>query len=130
MTTIIGIKTNLGQEGIVVCADTQMSYLGEDDELIEKKVAPTYKVIYGKHWMLAHSGGITAELAHFQRRMTSPCQYGSSEENINRMLRTAVDNFEKGPKYQGPHFVEVNQLNTMVRRGVEVDRLHEFVLAA
>jgi hypothetical protein len=129
MTTIIGIHTNAGREGIVFGSDTQLNYEDDDGRLSEKRVV--YKIIDGRDWMMGHAGGIDNNLYKFQNRLTQPKKYKSSEEEAQEIILGAIQNYERGPRFREPHFLQVNYLSTISRReGMTLEDLHEFILAA
>ena len=70
MTTIIGIKTNVEDEAIILASDTQMNYFDEDDNVIAKR--PMLKMINGDFWALDYSGADTNELRSFYNRLRNP----------------------------------------------------------
>lgn len=128
MTTIIGIKAESGVEGIVLASDTQLNVLAEDEESIEK--GSTRKIMYGKTWMIGCSGTYSRPFHVFQRMLLGQ-KRGFKEEAVERMISTAIQRYDqKRPHLEGPHFVEVNSLNTEARRdGAALDDLHSFILA-
>ncbi len=128
MTTIIGIKANSGLEGVVFGSDTQLNYEDADGHPTEK--ISTYKIIHGKEWLLADAGGVDKEFTRFQRQLTQPRRYGTTEEQVLGLFTQAVNNYQQGAKFIEPHFPKVNYLNTLARReGKEFDELHQFLVA-
>ncbi|HLC46615.1 MAG TPA: hypothetical protein VJI75_02630 [Candidatus Nanoarchaeia archaeon] len=127
MTTLIGIKTNLGEEGVIICADTQMSYY-EDNEFSSKK--PVQKIFYGKSWILAYAGNNRKRTAAFLKKFAYLKRPPGTEEIAAQIINTAVENYRKGSSYLEPHFKEVNNLNTLLsREDEELEDLPVFMFA-
>lgn len=149
MTTILGLKTQTGIEAVVIGSDTQVTYFDEDGTPTGKK--KIVKVICGKNWVLGHAGKDDARLFYFNRMMLGKSKAGneSSEEKTSdkkitpdQRISMAIDTYMKyGDKFDGPHFPEVNTLNTRVYRKIdesedeksrkeEFDSLHCFILVS
>lgn len=131
ITTIIGVKTLAGEEGIVLCADTQLSIVsakGKKDETLEDKGELVYKIICGPNWALGTAGRTdSADVQNFLKLMQAKKE--TQKEKAYQMVKQALENVAK-PKYDSSHFPEVNQLNTMLKRGGEdLDDLPLFILA-
>lgn len=131
MTTIIGIKTNSGVEGIVLGADTQLSSI-ENGALTQKKTAS--KIVYGKEWVIGHAGLVDNEVYQFFQVLSSQKKLVSLENTPNEIILRAVkrhDDYVKDQKIRDIHFQEVIMLNAkMMRRDEsELDNLSKFVLS-
>lgn len=132
MTTIIGLKSNSGIDGIVLASDTQLSYSDKTGKFSEKK--PMYKIVHGKDWAMAFCGIISNELYRFFQILRGQKKYGSSEEMANEIITRAVTNYERwkeNPKLEDIHFKEVNSLNTILKRNeaIDLEDLNNFILA-
>lgn len=127
ITTIIGVNTNFGKKGIVLCADTQLSIVSAKEGTLEEKGELTYKIICGPNWALGNVGRTDShEVQHFLKVMEAK----KKQEEAYQMIKQALENYSK-PKYEGPHFPEVNHLNMMLaRKGEELEDLPFFILAA
>ena len=62
MTTIIGIKANSGIEGIVLCADQQLTTFDGEKPTLKEQIG---KITYGENWIMGYAGGISNPLAVF-----------------------------------------------------------------
>ena len=131
MTTIVGIRTNSGLEGVVIGADTQQSQFSSDGKPDKKKV-PFFKTASGKNWVIGSAGMFEDELQKFYGLLKGQKKYGSSEEKATETIYKAIENyylwFKKESDSGVIHFPEVNQLNAvMARRGVSLDDLNQFI---
>lgn len=119
MTTILGIKTNSGLEGVVIAADRQISIYDDDTGTIIGK-EQTCKIIYGRDWIIGDAGGVSNQFAVFLR---------SEKGKMKKMICKAVQKYHQNSKK--PHFTEINEINALAMRdGAAYDCLHEFILAA
>jgi len=122
MTTIIGMKTNIGDEAIVLASDTQLNYYDDDDNVIAKR--PLLKIIHGDFWALACSGGDTDELRRFYNKLKNPddkryTNFGA--EKLKEMMLKSIN---------GKRFYEINELNAKyMKEEGDIDSTHEFVMA-
>ena len=123
MTTILGLTANSGIEGVVIAADRQLNWY--DDPPHETKFLKkeqTKKINYGKNWIIGDVGGISNQFAVLLK---------SGKNKLNTMIYNAVRRFYEHPKSKKPHFPEINEINTLLRRrDVEEDCLHAMILAA
>ena len=124
MTSILGIKTNVGEESIVIAADTQMSMYDLDKEITDKRFI--YKIWCGKNWALAHSGEVTKELYKFQGIMSGQKRYGSSEDIVQEIIEKAVTEDKKKQR----RFLEIDEMNCEIRTKSSLDNCVEFILAS
>lgn len=107
MTTIIGIKTNVDEEAVVLASDTQVNYFDDKGDLVEKKYS--LKIVYGDFWALAHAGSITNDLMSFFNKLKNPKDKrykGFDEQKLLDIINNAIK--EK-------RFMEVDKLNADVR---------------
>jgi 20S proteasome alpha/beta subunit len=128
MTTIIGIKTNYEQEGIVFAADTQLGFYGEDGKITAQR--SFHKIIYGNDWMMAHAGSVDSHYLSFQQWAQGK-KREASKTDVSDAVRVAVDRFENSPKLIDPHFKKISELNRESKRsGLHESDMHDFVLAS
>src|SRR3989338_1351566 len=128
MTTIIGIKTDSGPDGIVLAADTQLNIFDDDGSSSAKR--STRKIIYTDSWTMAQTGSVTHLHYDFERMLLGR-KRGFPEEKVFEMIARAVANYDQGVRYTDPHFIEVNRLNTLHRReGGNVEDLASFIFAS
>ena len=122
MTTLIGIKTNVGEESIILASDTQLNYYSVKGEPIEKR--PLLKIVYGEYWALAQSGADTNDLRSFFNKLRNPKDRRYKDfgtDKLEKMINVAVDN---------KRFMEICELNAKyVREEEDVDQTHEFIMA-
>ena len=122
MTTIIGIKTNIEEEIVILGTDTQMNYLDDDGHPIGKK--PILKIVNGDFWVLAQAGADTPGLRSFYRKRKNPDdrRYKDySKDILEKELDIAI---------QKKRYMDVDQLNAeyMADDG-DSDEAHEFLMA-
>jgi 20S proteasome alpha/beta subunit len=86
MTTILGIKTNVGQPGIVIAADTTVSVYDDGGEILGKE--KTCKIRVGKNNVMAFAGTIDNYLENF-------FNYVSGEKNYSDFVNFVSDGLEK-----------------------------------
>lgn len=131
MTTILGIQTNEGVEGIVLASDKQINFY-VDDKLIGRKKHGK-KIIIGSNYALAHAGTIDNFLLGFNRYLIT-----QKKEEIKNMILKAVEKYKENPTHTKgwgfePHFYEINSLNTAVMNRREDENgeidIHDFILA-
>ena len=90
MTTLIGVKTNIGPDAVVIASDTQMSFLDEERNPLSKKTF--YKILTGDYWILAHAGDGTEHLRRFCSRITYPDRFKNfGKDVLNKEIMTALD---------------------------------------
>ena len=120
MTTIIGIKANSGVEGIVLCADRQLTHFDGEKITLKEQIC---KITYGKNWIIGDAGGISNQFAVF-------LQY--KKRKIADLVYKAIQRYYEKPESRKPHFPEINEINTIAKRRNEVedDSFHQFILAA
>ena len=119
MTSIIGIRTNLGSDGIVVASDRNIGEYDEKDTVIKLNLRK--KIHFGDYWVMSHTGIITKSLSKFYGVLKGHKSCGSDDERAREIFENAVKN-----KY----FREVNELNTAVMRNEEdINSTLEFLLA-
>ncbi len=117
MTTILGVKSNYGIEGIVLASDVQIS-LYEGGEMIGKR--SQYKIYHGRNWMITHAGDVDKDLGSFLNFLSGQKRYDSSEEIVRKEIEESLKSKE---------FERVNKLNKNARKnGVELADLHSFIL--
>lgn len=131
MTTIIGVKTNFGDEGIVLGSDTQLNIISDPEEKPLTK-RQTLKIIYGSTWALANEGRPDIpDIQQFLGILSGKKKHGSSDERANQIIAKSIENFDKGSKYDGPHFEEVLHYHMLAaRRGEDLNDMPTYVLAA
>lgn len=133
MTTIIAVKTNfpLGEEAIVLGSDTQLSIISDPEEKPMTK-RRTLKIIYGSTWALANEGRPDIpDIQQFLGILSGKKKLGSSEERARQIIAKAIENYDKGPKYENPHFEEVLHYHMLAaRKGEDKDDIPTYVLAA
>ncbi|RMD65595.1 hypothetical protein D6817_05735 [Candidatus Pacearchaeota archaeon] len=122
MTTIVAIRTNAGEDGIVLAADTQSNvYSGE--ELDTKSIG--YKMWVGRNWALAYTGVYTPELVRLKGMLSGLKRYHSSEDRAKEIIKRALTPRKSGQRV----FEEVLELNSRVRSKGSIEDCLEFVLA-
>lgn len=129
MTSIIGIKTNTGIEGIVIGSDTQEMHSDKDDNQIGKK--DISKIISGQKWIISYAGNTDASAFYrFTRVLQGDKRYLKEGENPENIIRLAVENYLKfGKKYQGPHFRRLADTNSdIMKEFKDVEKLNNYVL--
>jgi|SRR3989344_176269 len=90
MTTLIGVRTNIGSDAVVIASDTQMSFFDEERNPLSKKTF--YKILTGDYWILAHSGDGTEYLRKFCSRITYPDRFKDFDKKVlNKEIIEAVE---------------------------------------
>ena len=119
MTTLIGIRTNDGPDGIVIASDYQISEVDGNDHTVSTR--PMNKIYTGPFWAMAHAGRDTRSLLRFYGVLKGYKRYDSSEEKARATILSAIDDM---------FFPEVRDLNTKLRKnGDESEDLISFLLA-
>lgn len=122
MTTIIGIKTNVDDEAIILASDTQMNYFDEDDNVIAKR--PMLKMINGDFWALAYSGADTNELRSFYNKLRNPNDKRYKNFGKEKLAEIMIKAITK------KRFYEINELNAKyIREGGDLESADEFLMA-
>ncbi|HJO15031.1 MAG TPA: hypothetical protein QGG70_03200 [Candidatus Pacearchaeota archaeon] len=122
MTTIIGIKTNIGDEAVILASDTQMNYFDEDDNVIAKR--PLLKIIHGDFWALACSGGDTDELRSFYNKLRNPNDKRYKNFGSDKLEEMMMKSLHK------KRFYQINELNAnYMLEESDIDSTHEFLMA-
>lgn len=85
MTTIVGIKSNQGLEGIVVASDRQAS-LQDSQGNIEEKFKSS-KIFSGNFWIIVSAGGKFIEIHDFYRKLKEKRR---KDHPILRALETGI----------------------------------------
>jgi len=118
MTSIIGIRTNLGSDGIVVASDRSIGEY-DGDKIIKLNLRK--KIHFGDYWVMSHTGTITKSLSRFYGVLKGHKICGSDDERARKIFENAVEN---------KSFREVNELNTVLMRNEEdLNSTLEFLLA-
>ena len=91
MTTLIGVRTNIGSDAVVIASDTQMSFFDEERNPLSKKTF--YKILTGDYWILAHSGDGTEYLRKFCSRITYPDRFKDFDKNIQEEKHEEIKQF-------------------------------------
>src|SRR3990167_2416608 len=90
MTTLIGVRTNIGSDAVVIASDTQMSFFDEDRNPLSKKTF--YKILTGDYWILAHAGDGSENLRKFCSRISYPDKFKEfNKKELNREIMRAVE---------------------------------------
>jgi len=122
MTTLIGIKTNVSEEAVVLASDTQLSYIDDDGNLLAKR--PLLKIVRGDFWALAPSGAYTDEIKSFYNKLRNPDdkRYKDfSGEKLEDMINKTIEK---------KRFMDVDSLNAnYIKKGGDLDGAHEFLMA-
>lgn len=109
MTTIIGLETVLGEETIILGADSQISLLDEKDKGVGK--IQRRKIIVGPFYSLAIAGTDTREVLKLSGRLEGTKKYLQEEEKTGDIVKKAFERYEKGEKMR--QFDEVNYVNAI-----------------
>ena len=139
MTTIVGVKTNIGLEKIVIGSDSQESHFASDGEMVAKRAIP--KIIHGESWALGYAGTSRDQnFYRFQQILQGNKRYGSSPEKAKEVITKAVQKFRdsKGKElkfnldYEGSDFLEVCYFNSLMKKTNpnEKDPTNKFILGA
>src|SRR3989344_3333334 len=131
MTSIIGIKTNTGIDGIIIGSDTQEMYLSEDnDHLVKKDIS---KIIHGRNWIISYAGDTSSTAFYrFTRVLQGDKRYLKEGEDSEIMIKIAIENYLKyGKKFQGPHFRKSADVNSDIMKETrDIGKLNTYVLGA
>jgi len=120
MSSILGIKSNSGEEGIVIASDIQTS-IYDGDTFVRK--GTTDKIWYGDTWALAHCGGTESEeLKRFHRILQGDKRYKSSPEKVKEIIGRAINSSPR-------RLIEINELNAALDLRGEGDNTIEFLFA-
>jgi 20S proteasome alpha/beta subunit len=103
MTTILGMKTNSGEEGIVVAADTKLAVYDNEEEIMENEKITKIRV--GSFYAIAFSGVIDNYLETFFR-------YISKKKNYQEF----VGFVSKGEEMVAPKKIRENPINEAIKR--------------
>jgi len=120
MTTIVGIKTNYGLDGIVLAADFLVGDYTDDGKLVDKGFCR--KLQHGDYWVMGSSGLYnTRALNRFYGVLKGYKNYGSNEEKAKNIFREAIEK---------RRFMDVDTLNAdlLTDDTLSEDTL-EFILA-
>jgi 20S proteasome alpha/beta subunit len=116
MTTLVGIKTNLGLDYIVLASDVQ-----EETKLPNGTTsrARVKKLRYGRDWVLGYCGGSESQaLAKFIGIIRGDKRYKSSKERAEEAIKNALDK-------ERMYFQEVIDLNGAVE-GEDYDEEYKY----
>lgn len=118
MTTLLGIKTNYGIEGIVLASDRQINHWNEGSF---SKKSTGNKIFYGRHCVIANTGVIgDNQFTLFQ---------DASKKKIDQLVQEAVQKYHQNPLYEHPHFEKIAQINTaLYREREDHEYLHALLL--
>ena len=117
MTTLIGIRTNEGLDGIVLVSDLQISQYDGPKMLARW---PARKIYFGDYWALGYIGGIHDELRGFLCVLRGDKRYNSSEEKANQIFQRAIEK---------QRFIEVDDLNALITKEKSLEETNAFLLA-
>ena len=99
MTTLLGIKTNSGEEAVVLVTDTQVIF-GNDES---KGRTPFYKTAIGEFWALSSMGTHWDGSRKFYNKLTSPKRYkDTTEKDVEKIILEAI---------KKERFIEIDTLN-------------------
>ena len=117
MTTLIGMKTEVGEEAIVLASDTQLT------DLDEKEKSYFLKIVHGDFWAIAHTG-VYNNMKSFYNKLRNPDDKRYKDFNKGKLIHMINKSVEI------KRFFEINQLNAdSMGDGVDVDILSEFIMA-
>ena len=118
MTTSIGMKTEIGEEAIILASDTQLSSLDATEK------SSFLKIVYGDFWAITQVGVYDNNMKSFYNKLRNPSdkRYKDfSKEKLIRMVNKAIER---------KRFFEIDQLNAeSIKDGIKVDDLAQFIMA-
>ena len=132
MTSIIGIKTNVGIESIIVGSDTQEVVYERDGENPSAKREEISKIITGSNWIISYAGNNNTDgFYRFTRFLKGDKRYLKEGETPDLLIKSAVENYVRyGKKFQGPHFRRVADSNAdVMKEKNDTDELNIYLLA-
>ncbi len=122
MTTVIGFKTNINEEAIIMCSDTQLSYLDDQDNPISKR--KLLKIVYGEFWAISSIGVDTQELRSFYNKLRNPEDKRYKDFNKEKLVSMINRAIEK------QRFIEILFMNAdYVRESRSTEQTNEFLFA-
>ncbi|MEK6923317.1 MAG: hypothetical protein AABW84_01320 [Nanoarchaeota archaeon] len=104
MTTLLGIKTNSGEEAVVLVTDTQVTYGSEEHN---KNRKPFYKMANGDFWALGFIGSQWDESRKFYNQLTTRRFKDFTEKDIEQMILSSI---------QKKRFIEIDTINAEFMR--------------
>ncbi len=119
MTTIIGVRTNYGDDAIVLASDRQ---IGDYEQEILTAKGLGKKIQTGPFWVMGHSGGQQKRcITKFFGILKGYKNYSSSDEKAREIIQIAI---------RKKRFYEVDELNAEISRSEDdIDSTLEFILA-
>ncbi len=120
MTTIIGIRTNHGLEGVVMASDHQSSKYDEG-ELVSK--TSVKKIYCGDYWAMGDAGADDKHVLKFYKVLMGHRNCNSNEQKAKTTIERAV---------REKYFEEVVNLNTLVMKkdnANDIEKAHSFLFA-
>lgn len=119
MTTLLGIKTNSGIEGIVIATDKQVSHWNEG---VFTKKTTINKIFHGNNYIIANTGAIGDNPFAILEQ--------TQKEELVQLVEEAVKKYRLDPSSEYPHFEKINHINTLLYREHEdEDYLHTLLMA-
>lgn len=121
MTTLIGIKTNVGPiDAIILGSDTQLDFTDEEGKPLWKK--PFYKIVHGDFWAMGHAGTVTDDVRRFYNRLTNPDKFKDFDKSkVEQMIMRAIES---------KRFIEIDELNANYYRPLQkTEDIPEFLMA-
>lgn len=112
MTTIIGLEATLGEEAIILGADSQISVL-DDKNKAESKLQRR-KIIVGPFYSAAIAGTDTKEGLKLARRLEGIKKYLGEQEKVGDIVRMAFERYKKGDRLR--QFDEINYVNAIAAK--------------
>ena len=124
MTTFIGIRTNAGEDAIILMADRQSTNSTDSEK---KSITKLYFGRYGAkeefgYWAMGDAGADDREVRRFYGLLKGDGRYGSNEKRAQKIIDRAI---------RKQIFLEVIKLNRDIMRSPnsDIEETHCFLMA-